>query len=35
MSDANGPGLLFARFRSTLLFADGFDAGTLAAWSNP
>ncbi len=34
-SDANGPGLLFARFRSTLLFADGFDAGTLAAWSNP
>lgn len=34
-SDANGPGLLFARFRSELIFADGFDAGSVAAWSNP
>jgi hypothetical protein len=34
-SDESGPGLLFARFRSNLIFADGFDAGTLAGWLQP
>lgn len=34
-TDESGPGLLFARFRSSLIFADAFDAGTLASWSNP